>query len=182
MSSRREQFEAIAALFTYPRSDYADMVEHATACVNSEAPSLSAFATAVRRVALTELQELYINTFDLQPSCPLDLGWHLFGEDYQRGLLLARMRRELRAHGIAENCELPDHLSHALLLLARMGPAQGDEFAGAIVTPALQRMLRCLPPENLFHGLLQAVQQLMTSHFPETQAELASAGPEGAML
>src|SRR5690348_14464981 len=124
MRLRREQFESVAALFTYPRADYADAVEHAAACAGSAA--LLTFASEVRALRLTELQELYTNTFDLQPACSLDLGWHLFGEDYQRGLLLARARRELLAHEIPESCELPDHLSHALLLLARMEYAQAE--------------------------------------------------------
>ncbi len=168
MILRRGKFEAVAALFTYPRANYADAVEHAAECVGSAA--LLTLAGEVRAVGLTELQELYTGTFDLQPACSLDLGWHLFGEDYQRGLLLARMRRELAAHKIAETCELPDHLSHAMLLLAPMGDSQAEEFAGAIVLPALDRMLKCLPAENLFYALLEAVQQLITSHFPKSQA------------
>ncbi len=182
MSSRREQFEAAAALFTYPRADYARAVEHAAERADSVAPALTAFAADVRAVALTELQELYTNTFDLQPACSLDLGWHLFGEDYQRGLLLARMRRELQACGITESSELPDHLSHALLLLARMGLDQAEEFAAAIVTPALERMLKHFPADNALRGLLQAAQQLVTSHFPEPQVQLFSIGAEGARL
>ena len=182
MSLRREQFEAVAALFTYPRADYAESVEHAAACAGSAAPALPPFATEVRRMPLNEVQESYTNTFDLQPTCSLDLGWHLFGEDYQRGLLLALMRRELFAHEIPEACELPDHLSHALLLLARMEHAQAEEFAAAIVMPALERMLKCLPAENAFSDLLQAVQQLITSYFPELQAQLISTEANGARL
>jgi hypothetical protein len=91
------------------------------------------------------------------------------------------MRRELRVHNIPETCELPDHLSRALLLLARMGPSQVDEFACAVVAPALERMLKCMPSDNLFIFLLQAVQQLITLHFPAA-LEPVSPVAEGAML
>ncbi len=182
MRSRREQFEAVAALFAYPRTDYAKTVDHAAECAGSAAPALPSFATEVRRMPLNEVQEFYTNTFDLQPACSLDLGWHLFGEDYQRGLLLARMRRELLAHEILETCELPDHLSHALLLLARMSDAQAEGFAAAIVMPALEPMLKCLPAENAFSDLLQAVQQLITTYFPESQAQSMSPGAKGGRL
>lgn len=181
MTSRREQLEALAALFTYPGNDYAVVADNAAACSGSAAPSLPAFATQVRRMPLTALQELYASTFDLQPVCALDLGWHLLGEDYQRGLLLARMRRELRAYGIPETRELPDHLSHALLLLARMGPAQAEEFAAAIVVPAVENMLQRMRSESVFRGLLQAVQQLISMHFPAV-FEPVSPLAEGAML
>jgi nitrate reductase delta subunit len=181
MTSRREQLEALAALFTYPGNGYAAAAENAAASSGSAVPLLPAFATEVRRMPLTALQELYTGTFDLQPVCALDLGWHLFGEDYQRGLLLARMRRELRACGIPETRELPDHLSHVLLLLARMEPAQAEEFVAAIVVPAVENMLQRMPTENVFRGLLQAVQEVISLHFPAA-FELVSPIAEGAVL
>jgi len=181
MTSRREQLEALAALFTYPGNGYAAAAESVAASSGSAARSLLVFASEVRRMPLTALQELYTATFDLQPACALDLGWHLFGEDYQHGVLLSRMRRELRAYGIAETGELPDHLSHALLLLGRMGPAQAEEFAAAIVVPAVEHMLQRMPSENVFRGLLQAVQQVTSMHFPAA-FEPVSPIAEGAML
>lgn len=181
MTSPREQIEAIAALFTYPSTEYVKAVEQAVACSDSAAPALREFEREIRRIPLGDLQELYTSTFDLSPVCALDLGWHLFGEDYKRGLFLARMRRELRAHNISETSELPDHLSLALLLLARMGPAQAEEFGCAIAAPALERMLKCMPAQNLFASLLQAVQQLITFHFPAA-FEPVSPVAEGAML
>ena len=168
MTTQREQLEAVAALFTYPTADYYDRVEAAVAAAGPSSPDLLGFAHAVGHIPLAELQELYTNTFDLQPLCPLDLGWHLFGEEYDRGLLLAYMRRQLRAHGIAESGEIPDHISYALLLLPRMKPAKAEEFASVIVAPALRRMLKCMPPENLFAGLLRASQQLIGAAYPAT--------------
>ncbi len=41
-------------------------------------------------------EELYTRTFDLNPVCALEIGWHLFGEDYERGAFLVRMRDQLR--------------------------------------------------------------------------------------
>jgi nitrate reductase delta subunit len=181
MTSPREQLEALAALFTYPGTDYLGATENAVACSGPAASALREFTQKIRCMPLSGLQELYTTTFDLSPVCALDLGWHLFGEDYKRGLFLARMRRELRTHNIPESCELPDHLSRALLLLARMGPSQAEEFACAVVAPALERMLKCMPPGNLFIGLLQAVQQLITLHFPAA-FEPVSPVAEGAML
>ncbi len=180
MSSSSEQFDALAALLTYPRKDYAETATHAVGCCGS-APALIEFASRVTHFSVDELQELYTQTFDLRPICPLELGWHLFGEDYDRGLLLARMRGLLREHGITEQIELPDHLSHALLLLARMAPAEAGDFASIIVLPALERMLASMPADNPFSSLLQAVRQSMALHFPAA-FEPASPQAEGAML
>ncbi len=166
MTSAIQPLETLAALFSYPGPDYPEIVEKAVACAAPSVPALLEFAHVVERTGLDELQEVYTNTFDLNPACPLDLGWHLFGEEYDRGLLLAYMRRQLRAHGIAESGEIPDHISYALLLLPRMKPAKAEEFASVIVAPALKRMLKCMPPENLFAGLLRAAQQLIAVAYP----------------
>jgi len=40
-------------------------------------------------------------TFDINPACALEVGWHLFGEDYMRGQFLVRMREELSKYEIA---------------------------------------------------------------------------------
>ncbi len=181
MTSPREQLEAVAVLFTYPRADYAQRVEDAVACSGVAAPALLEFARGMRGIPLSDLQELYTSTFDLRPVCALDLGWHLFGEEYERGIFLARMRRELRAHGIPEMHELPDHLSHALLLLAKMARTDAEDFAAAIVAPGVERMLKSIPGNNLFACLPQTTQQLIMLHFLAV-CEPASPQAEGARL
>ena len=87
-----------------------------------------------------ELQELYAATFDLDPHCSLEVGWHLFGENYERGEFLVKMRVELRRLGVGESTELPDHLTHALAALGRMEPQEAAEFATACLFPALDKM------------------------------------------
>ena len=37
-----------------------------------------------------QIQELYTRTFDINPVCTLEIGWHIFGEDYARGALLVK--------------------------------------------------------------------------------------------
>ena len=74
-------------------------------------------------------QELYVQTFEFNPACTLELGWHLFGENYERGEFLVRMRDLLRRHGIAESTELPDHLTHVLALVGRLDHEEAAELA-----------------------------------------------------
>ncbi len=180
MNSALQQLEGLAPLFSYPAADYIELVQKAVACAGSSSPALLGFAAAVERTPVDELQELYTSTFDLQPICPMDLGWHLFGEEYDRALLLGYMRRQLRAAGISEGSELPDHISHALLLLPRMKPVKAEEFAAVIVGPALNRMLKCMPAENPFTALLRAAQQLIAFHFLAASEPL-SPDAEGVM-
>jgi nitrate reductase delta subunit len=161
--------ESIAGLLTYPDERYHDIATSAatSATVESAAP-LVAFANATRDYTVVELQELYIQTFDLNPVCSLEVGWHLFGENYDRGILLVRMRGLLEIHGIPESTELPDHLTHALLLLDRMSDEQSLDFAAACVVPALHKMSAAIDgKENVFEPVLESILRVLYARFPE---------------
>ncbi|HKU23751.1 MAG TPA: molecular chaperone TorD family protein [Terriglobales bacterium] len=159
-----ERYSALAELFTYPAEDYRTSVQE---CEHLE-PAIAEFHAAIAPLPTAELQELFTRAFDLNPVCCLEIGWHLFGENYERGALLVRMRQELRLHGITESSELPDHLSQVLRLLARMEPERARDFAGACVLPALEKMLAAFSgTENPFRSLLLAVRQVMRGDYPE---------------
>jgi len=109
-------------------------------------------------LAGSELEELYARTFDINPVCCLEIGWQLYGEDYQRGAFLVEMRARMREHGLAESAELPDHLSHALRLLGRLEPAEGARFARHFVLPAVERMLKGFGDRaNPYRGVLETL-------------------------
>lgn len=175
MSSRQQQFESVAQLFEYPRAEYCEHLRCGIDAVGGSAPALAEFAAQTQGHSISEIEELYTATFDLNPACTLEIGWHLFGEDYASGLFLVKMRHELRAHEIKEGLNLTDHLTSVLRLLGRMSNEHAEEFASACVYPALVKMT--LPPENLFHRLLAAARQLISSHFPEA----ASAQPRASL-
>jgi nitrate reductase delta subunit len=101
---------------------------------------LTDFAVAVAGRTLHELQELYTQTFDWNPDTTLDIGWHLFGENYDRGDFLVKLRDALRRYGVRESGELPDHLSHVLLLLDEMPPGERTAFAAEFLVPALSKI------------------------------------------
>ncbi len=181
-------FAAIAELLAYPDGDFRQRLARCRAMLsrgegkgqspfvrstlqavpaNEDCPffpervvsHLTDFDTATCGYDLTDLEELYARTFDFTPSCALEIGWHLFGEDYNRGALLVRLREELARHGVQESCELPDHLAHVLPLLDRMKPDEAARFAPACVTPAVKKILAGFegkqnPYEYVFRGLI----------------------------
>src|SRR6185312_16790089 len=104
---------------------------------------LAEFETAIAGMNPGQLQESYINAFDLRPDCTLNLGYHLFGDDARRGLFLAELKGRIKSAGIAPGSELPDHMS---LLLRYM---QQDEQERRILIedcmlPAVSRMTEVL--------------------------------------
>ena len=128
----------LAALLEYPTAAFLTTLKDCLASGASDS-DVARFAHGVEGLSLERLQELYVDTFDLDPSCTLDLGWHLYGDTYERGAFLARLRADLRDAGIAESQELPDHLPAIIALLDRLEPARAAELR-ALVRPALERL------------------------------------------
>ena len=111
------------------------------------------------------MQELYVRTFEFNPAGTLEIGWHLFGENYERGEFLVRMRQELRRHGIAESTELPDHLAHLLPLVARMEREEAARLAGEYLLPALGKIQ--LAQDNPYRPVIEDIRQKLEADFPD---------------
>jgi nitrate reductase molybdenum cofactor assembly chaperone NarJ/NarW len=82
------------------------------------------------------VQERYVEAFDLDPACTLDVGWHLFGDAPERGVFLSMLREDLAHAGVYERGNLPDHLPTLLRLIARQDEETASALA-AIVAPAV---------------------------------------------
>ncbi len=168
MENQTNSCDHLARLLSYPREDYQEAVQHCRQALSRELPEaasfLAKFAEAVQDKSAEELEELYTQTFDLNPACCLELGWHLYGENYERGELLVKVRSKLRRHGIAESTELPDHLTHVLPLLGRMDREEAGQFAASYLLPALEKMLASLAGKNNpFENVLKAVERLVST-------------------
>jgi nitrate reductase delta subunit len=112
------------------------------------------------------MQEIYVQTFEFNPACTLEIGWHLFGENYERGEFLVRMREQLRRYGIPESSELPDHLTHLLVLVGRMEHEEAAELAGQFLLPALAKIQEGLK-DNPYGSLIVAVQARLEADYPD---------------
>ncbi len=169
--SAMERFDALSALLNYPDANYFARVLSCGEALADDPGSetlLAAFAAAIRPLPLESLQELFIQTFDLSPVCTLEVGWHLYGENYERGAFLVRMREQLREHGLAESDELPDHLTHVLAVLGRMDCESGCEFAGRFVLPAMAKMMDGFKEkQNPFENVMKAIWRNVHALCPE---------------
>ena len=146
----------LARLLEYPGADYGERLR---ACLDSGA-LLSEFAEKVGDLPFEAVQELYTQTFDWNPDTTLDIGWHLFGENYDRGDFLVKLRGAMREHGVPESGELPDHLSHVLPLLERMPGDESGTFAARFVLPALEKLTSGLEKtESVFLPVVCAIRE-----------------------
>lgn len=181
------EFDLLAGLLRYPTEGYASDVVRSCAVLANHGPEigllLQDFVERTRNLCLEDLQMLYTTTFDLDPVCSLEIGWHLFGENYERGEFLVRMREELRRLGVRESTELPDHLSHALEALGRMKEGEAADFAVACLFPALDKMSAGIGGKsNPFENVLTAATRLLEHRYPRPGAAMVSAEPAFRIL
>jgi nitrate reductase delta subunit len=159
--------EPLATLLSYPDRETAACLDRALEACRAFSPeaaeAVAEWGGYIRETPLWEVQENYTRTFDLAPACPLDVGYYLFGEDYQRGVFMAHLREALEELGMAEEGELPDHLTVLLRWLARVhGSELYDEMTAECVVPVVQRMIALLADgTNPYRRLLQAVARVL---------------------
>ncbi len=181
MQARPGPYELLSRLLEYPDVQFPDHLQDCLSFFPAEHPEaaqcVNRFAEQVRGLPLTRLQELFTQTFDLNPVCSLEVGWQLYGEEYSRGSFLVSMRGQLRRYGIAESCELPDHLTHLLPLLDRMERAEWEaaqQFAKAALLPALEKMLRAFGDKDTpWKNILQAIDGLLHERHECRPAEVS---------
>jgi nitrate reductase delta subunit len=150
----------LARLLEYPGPDYGARLH---ACLEGQS-GLSDFAAKVGDLPFEAVQELYTQTFDWNPDTTLDIGWHLFGENYDRGDFLVKLRGAMREYGLPESGELPDHLSHVLPLLERMPAGESAAFAERFVLPALGKLAAGLEKtESAFLPVVCAIREQVTA-------------------
>lgn len=174
--------ESLAAILEYPDTGFSDrvsacclIVEESLKGEKSEVirASLDKFREGISAKSREELEELYTRTFDLNPVCSLDLGWHLYAENYDRGTFLVAMRESLRRHGIEEALELPDHLPTVLKLLARMPDEEACTLARESVLPALGKMINGFSDqENPYGSLIRAVENVLAEVYQQESGSI----------
>jgi nitrate reductase delta subunit len=166
-------FEILASLLEYPSSDLNLRVERAKQWLTIQEPEVAvqflSFRRRIRAFPVDKLQELYTQTFDLNPVCTLDIGYHVFGENYKRGELLAKLRETEAPFELGQENQLPDHLP---VLLRLLGKLEDEELRlaliGEILIPALARMLDALSQtENPYRDLIEVISNALENELPE---------------
>jgi nitrate reductase molybdenum cofactor assembly chaperone len=159
-------FDSLARLFDYPGESYVALCR---------AAGVDELADELEKLSTSGIQELFISTFDWNPATALELGWHLYGEQYARGEFMVRMREELRRYEVPESIELPDHLTHVLPVVARMDPESAEKFVSEYVAPPVAKLLAALEQKKTpFVILMRAVRDALPvkAEIPALKVEL----------
>jgi nitrate reductase molybdenum cofactor assembly chaperone len=140
-----------ADLLEYPRSDVAQTARECLALVapdNAEAAALLAdFLAFAERTPADTIEEIFTATFDLNASCHPYIGYHMFGEAYQRSALLLELKNTFRDYDFDPGVELPDHIAVLLRFMSICtDPAMVEEIAREALLRTLEPMM--LVPES----------------------------------
>ena len=157
----------IARLLRYPDADTPKLAAAiADEAMNTGHPCqeyLEAFALVARTSSQEDMAELYTRSFDLNPDCVLEIGWHLFGESYKRGQFLAMMRHHLQENGIEAGSDLPDYLPNLLDLTMKLETQDAIDLVDDCILPAMEKIQSALR-EGAYAHLLQALFLIFTAH------------------
>jgi nitrate reductase molybdenum cofactor assembly chaperone NarJ/NarW len=165
MKPPTDAWDRLADLIEYPADG--GVVDGVAACLESPAPfdavpPLERFRNAMATAGLASMQERYVEVFDWDPACTLDVTWHLLGDRPERGTYLAGLREDLARAGVDEAGELPDHLPVLLRLIAREDRAAASALA-AFIAPAVARVYERLSAcGNPYADVMDAVARMLT--------------------
>jgi nitrate reductase molybdenum cofactor assembly chaperone len=154
MEKQFQHYELLAELFAYPTADFPKKVQRVQAILNEQLPTvaeeLSEFTAFTSKVSLSQMEELFMRTFEVQAVTTLDIGYVLFGDDYKRGKLLVHLNQEHREAGNDCRHELADHLPNILRLLPKMSDAAlRKELVEKILVPALNKIIGEFDPHKV---------------------------------
>lgn len=164
---RTPLYDSLARLYEYPGEDYLLRLEECIHASSRVEPEASAHLENLRRdlegLSPSDLQEQFTRTFEHNEDCALELGWHVYGETYQRGVFMAEMRELLRRVAVPESVELPDHLSHVLRAVVRAPGRDARPLIRLAVLPALDTLHKNLASkQSPYAALLEATRAVLS--------------------
>ena len=173
-------YESLADLLDYPRADWRSLIESCGELMSGEIPEIANtftdFREGVQTLSPSDLQEVYTRTFDLNPVCALEIGYHLFGESYKRGEFLASLHETEAPFNLGQERQLPDYLPVLLRLLTKL---EDEELRRALIVecmiPAIEKMLASLKDgENPYRHLIETVRTTLRSEVGVVTSEPAA--------
>lgn len=157
----------LAPLLEYPGPD----LDNALAAAEASAPD---FVAQMLELSVEDREELFSNTFDINPACVPYAGIHLFGEEnFKRGELMAGLFARYEETEFVPNGDLPDHIANLLRFAVEADPAERRELAEFCLLGPLQKMSASLDEANPYHALLKSVRAALESALPDVRPALS---------
>jgi nitrate reductase delta subunit len=169
-------YEILASSLEYPGEDWNARLERCRQWLSIQEPEVAvqfvSFRRKVRKLPIEKLQELYTQTFVLNPVCRLDIGHHLFGENDKRGELSAKLRETEAPYELGQADQLPDHLPVLLRLLTKLeDEKRRHALIVELLIPALGKMLEALSQtDNPYQDLIEVISKALKNEVPDAES------------
>ncbi len=156
-------FSLFSSLLEYPGARTMSQTNEAIALLevlNWEARQhLTEFRTFCEKKPQSELEEIYVRTFERDPGCCPSVGHHLFGHDRSRSLFAARLKEHYTGRVVSQKNEMPDHISAMLRsLILQESVEEARELVNCCLVPAVGKMIEKLQTmDNPYRHVLRAV-------------------------
>lgn len=177
-----EIYNYIAGLFCYPTLEIRNQVQLVSGILEKKnillAVKFEPFNKFYTRNSIYDLEEHYINTFDVQAICHLDIGYIIFGDDSKRGRFLYHMKEEQEIAGNNCGSDLADFLPNILTFLSKTRNRElAEELSVSILLPALSKILQKLESENnIFKIPVEILIMLLEQDFENSEYEAIKIG------
>jgi len=152
-------YQILAEAFRYPKPGAKETLLSGRQALpeGSARRAFGDFVSQIETLTLSQWEELYTRTFDLNPTTAPYVGFQVWGESYLRGSFLAEMNHAIQELGIEADGELPDHVIPIFRYLAQVEeplPALLEVLGNAL--QSMQRALKSSEPDNPFVRLFDA--------------------------
>lgn len=172
-------------LLVYPEEDFAEKRDeylHLTSLLQDKyRKPLLEFLEQSKLLSLTELQQLYVETFDMRRKCSLFLTSWTHGDTRNRGMAIVYFSQKFKEQGlILDRKELPDHLSVVLEFAALHSGIEGEMLLAEHHSPLLLIRDALEKSNSIYVHILEAVIETLPDISDEIRARakaLAISGP-----
>lgn len=123
-------FKLLSILLDYPEGEFWEIVKQKEELVK-ELPygeKLKPFLDWAQKQTERELKEFYVSTFDFSTKYTFYLTYHRYGDERERGEVLAQLKEVYLKEGLFPNRELPDYLPLVLEFASLEHTEKGREI------------------------------------------------------
>jgi nitrate reductase delta subunit len=159
-----KNYQLFSLLFTYPTANLLSEIEEKYSQLSNDISEskqlIDQFRDFVKSISITDLEELYTSTFDVNPVCFPYPGFHVFGENFNRADFLVKLKQKYQEHGfISPDNELADHLPILLQFLSTLNTDDilAQELLEECLIPALEKMREGFKNDHPYGLIIEAL-------------------------
>jgi len=147
-----------AKILDYPNDLLINNIKHIILLINQNKSiskneiisPIKNFLDVISKKNISEIQEIYIKSFEIQSIVTLNIGYLIYGDDYKRAELLINLNNEYKKNNIKCENDLSDYLPNILIFLSKCkNMALINEFISNFLMPALKVMIDEFDPEKI---------------------------------